>query len=481
MDQLRKDCIGAYGNPYVDTPHIDRLASQGMKCQRAYVANPICMPNRLALFSGMYPSNHGVFTNGLTIRDEGYTLPAYLKEFGYKTASIGKIHFTPYSTESSEISFESEANWNETSEDAYKEGYFGFDYVELTIGHTRQRAHYYKWFKDNGGQDHMFTMKESVCGEKMTGIAHMPSRLHSSTYVGERTVNYIKKERDKDKPFFLSMSFPDPHHPFDPCYDRVEDKDRDIKEPVGSEEDLASRPEHYRRHYDGGWARKGYIPCKHVGGIEAELTKKRIAYTYAMIELVDENIGKMIQALEEEKILEDTIIIFTADHGELLGDHGLWFKGPFFYEGLINVPLIIYNQDSNIRGVESHGLISTVDIAPTICDFLAIDSPLYMDGVSHKEHLLSLDRNIREACLIEYRTGYDQADKNVNVLINDRYKYVRYQSGEEELTDLKADPEEKYNVAGKDDYVSMTNEMAMNLLHMRLNTEVKKPRQYGHA
>ncbi len=205
-DQLRKDTLGCYGNELIDTPNIDKLAADSIVFDRGYVNNPICTPNRLSIFTGMCPRNHGAFTNGLQVEDKGYTLPHYLKRFDYFSASIGKIHFEPSAGSESK---ESDGYWK--NEVDFNGPYWGFDYVEMTLGHHLPKGHYKKWFYDNGGTAEM--LEAEIVDE--LGVLNMPDRLHSSSFVGDRTCEFIKSKGDK--PFFLVASFPDPHHPFVPA------------------------------------------------------------------------------------------------------------------------------------------------------------------------------------------------------------------------------------------------------------------------
>lgn len=482
-DQFRKDCIGAYGNPYVSTPNMDRLAAQSIRYDRFYVANPICSPNRMAWFTGMYPSNHGIYTNGLVKQDDGRTLMHELRGHGYQTASIGKIHFNPYSCESGGLSFESVNNWDGIpEEDGYRGGYFGFDYLELTIGHTLPKAHYYKWFKDHGGSDDMFSVTpfgEVYSRDEICGVRNMPSRLSSSAFVGERSVNYLRTIRDREKPFFLCASFPDPHHPFTSCYDDYERwKDREVKEPSGCPKDLEDRPAHFTQQFNGAWSRRGVNACKHEGGVPKDVAVERIRHTYAMIEAIDRNVGLILDELEAEGLMEDTIILLGADHGELLGDHGLWLKGPFLYEGLINVPLL-----AHIPGIAprvSEGLVSSVDITPTLLELLGFEAPSYCDGISQAPRIQDESRIVREACMVEYRNGYD-CDRNVNAIVEEKCKYVIYENGEQEYTDLERDPQEKENAAGNPGYGGAVDRAARELLLQRLKAKTKGSIQYGHA
>ena len=482
-DQLRKDCLGCYGNKYANTPNIDHLASKSLVFDRSYVANPICSPNRMSIFTGRYPSNHGLWTNGVLAKKDSVTIAEHLSANGWQTASIGKIHFNPYSAESKEFSLESVSNWDQMpTESSYDEGYFGFQHVELTLGHTLAKSHYLKWFKEKGGSEKDFeiTALGTVgSGDSITGIRNMPASLSSSAFVGERAVEYLKHGRSKDKPFFLSVSFPDPHHPFTACKDSYEKwKKAPYKKPCGSADDLKTRPEHYREHFLGMWTRKGLIPKNSENGVPADESEIRIRNTYAMIEEIDRNVGLVLDELEKQGLMDDTIIIFTSDHGELLGDHGLWLKGPFFYEGLISTPLMISGK--NIPSRRCSALFSSVDVAPTLLDVLGMAIPADIDGISQKEVLENKANELRKNCIIEYRNGYN-CDCNVNALITKDYKFVQYENGDQEYTDLAFDPYEKTNQIGNEAYKEKIHEAEKILLIEKLKNKNKGDKQYGHA
>lgn len=475
-DQLRKDSLGCYGNAVVNTPHIDRLANQGVQFDRCYVANPICMPNRLSIFTGMYPRNHGLWTNGLLLEHERRTLPMELLERGYQTASFGKIHFEPTACPVDCGSRESREYWESKGGCIEDFGpYWGFEHVELTIGHsTRAAGHYGKWFREKGGTADMLEPDKNGC-------TSVPAELHDSSFIGERISTFICEEREKDRPFFVVASFPDPHHPFNPPKAYAERYGlEDALAPTGGPEDLKTRPEHYRQHFKGAWHRKGVGPEKRPLGIGKDEESRRIINTYAMVDLIDYNVGRILDALEQQGLMEDTIIVFTADHGELLGDHGLWAKGPFFYEGLINVPLIIYDKD-RINPFVSEELVSSIDIVPTLCDLNQMPVPLYVNGVSQMAHLEDPAHSVRNCCMTEYRNGYGEKDCAARVLVTKDMKYVRYQTGECELTDLQNDPQERTNVAHNEEYGNRAKEMTAQLLDEMLSTEAKDPIQIAHA
>jgi arylsulfatase A-like enzyme len=477
-DQQRKDSLGCYGNPVCETPNLDRLAAEGIRFERNYVANPICMPNRLSLFTGKNIRGHGLWTNGLLI-PECQTLPGYFKDHGYQTANIGKIHFTPYGGEGG--NFESTHFWRNQKNDFEWNGpYWGFEHVELTLGHTEPLAHYGKWFHENGGDNEMMKI-QPVLGAMQSGTTNIPERLHDSSFVAERASHFLKNGRDPEKPFFMVASFPDPHHPFNPPAETAAKYQPDkVVMPVGDKEDLASRPEHYHQHLQGAWSRAGITPAGHPEGVSESHTRELISHTYAMVDLIDQNIGKILATLESEGLKDDTIVIFTSDHGELLGDHGLWFKGPFFYEGLLNTPLIISCPDKFKPGV-SNTLFSDIDLAPTLCDWAELPPLPYMNGKFQMPHLIDRETEIRDRCLVEYRNGNGENDCSSKALITKDFKYVKYQTGEEELTDLNQDPSEKTNLTTHDNYQKIKARLRIELLEEILQTEPKGPAQIAHA
>lgn len=477
-DQQRKDSLGCYGNRVCQTPNLDRLASSGMRFDRNYVANPICMPNRLSLFTGQHIHNHGLWTNGLLLQ-ERKTIPGVFGEAGYQTASIGKIHFTPFGGE--ENNRECGPMWARGDGDTDWHGpYWGFEHVELTIGHTQPTAHYGEWFRANGGTDDMLARnKVSTHGDCV--VRPMPPELHDSAFVARRAEAFIASERDQSRPFFLVASFPDPHHPFDPPADLAERYPVTAPAtPVGTPEDLVTRPAHYRQHHEGRWHRKGVGTAGRPDGISDEHARERTALTHAMVDLIDQNVGVILEALERTGLAENTVVVFTSDHGELLGDHGLWAKGPFFYEGLVNTPLIV-RAPGMAAGAVSQALFSDVDLAPTLCSLAGVETPVWVDGCSQKAVLAGEKERVRDACLIEYRTGYNHWDNDAAVAVTAEEKYVRYASGDEEFTDLTADPQERTNLAGASSSDPRLGAARERLVDLLVSHTTRVGEQVSHA
>lgn len=482
-DQQRLDSLGCYGNGYAKTPNLDSLAAQAVKFTHNYVANPICMPSRHTLFSGCYPHNHRVYTNGILPEDTGCNLLHHLQGLGWQTANIGKVHFTPTdSTTPAGQSPESVTTWGaDYARYDFHGPYWGFDYLELTVGHARERGHYRQWFHERGGTDDMLEPAKPDPGAAGALPTAMPAGLHVSSFVGERTCNWLRSMRDPEKPFFLVASFPDPHHPFNPPQEILERfAAEDAPMPIGGRADLESRPEHYRKHYEGSWNRMGEEQKPtHANILTEKQTQERIRCIAAMVNLVDQNIGRILDTLRELELEEDTLVLFTSDHGELMGDHGLWLKGPFFYQGLVNTPLLIKMPGTVPRTEDS--LISTVDIAPTLCELLGIDIPEYMDGISQAGVLHGTKEKLRDACMVEYRNGYGAADVPSRVIITGRYKYAQYANGDYELTDLLSDPRELKNVADDPEYQLALSEMRRLLLMEILRSEPMGSNQISFA
>lgn len=469
-DQQRKDSLGCYGGIGVKTPHIDRLAARGTRFDRCYAANPICTPNRMSLFTGLMPSAHGRFTNGLPYNDSIPTLVNAVADYGYQTASFGKIHFEPYGA-SPDQSQESLQKWQATGDDVQWNGpYYGFQHVELTIGHTAPVAHYGKWFHQRGGADDMLATPSN--GPKSdTHSRPLSPALHDTTFVAERTCWYLREGRDKTQPFFAVASFPDPHHPFNPpdeiaqCFDPG-----DMPDPI-SGDDIQYRPIRYQQHAKSQWHRNGETQPEQPR-CTPEQTRQRRAYTAAMVHWIDQGVGQIMDALDEEQLLDDTIIVYTTDHGELLGDHDLWYKGPFFYEQLINLPLIIAGPD--IPSGTSTQLISTIDILPTVMAAAQIPVPSWVRGVD----IHSVDEDCK---VVEYRSGFNENDVAHAVLITKQYKYVHSCDGGRELTDLVNDPDEQINLAGSPAYQELESQLRDQLLTRMLNSASPFPLQVCHA
>jgi arylsulfatase A-like enzyme len=400
-DQQRFDSLGCCGSDFVDTPNLDRLAREGALCSRAYCANPVCMPSRASIFTGRMVSNHGVWNNGVNLPDDQVLISHRLAEMGYRTHYIGKTHFqvtggTP------EQSREAKQGW-ERRFPAYRGPYYGFQQVELSIGHTKGgiKGHYGAWVRQQVSEEEF----DRYCHADMRGEHFfgcnafdwdLPTRLHNSVWIAERAINFIE-QHDRSSPFLLALGFQDPHHthcvPRD-LPDRVAPEA--VPPPDFTEGELDDKPPHFA---DTRNAVSTEYPFHLVSDREA---REGRAYYYSLVQLIDREAGRVLDALEKAGIADNTLVIFTSDHGELLGDHGLWMKGPYHYESLINIPLLLRWPAGLPAGRRVPAVVSQLDLVPTILAAVGADRAQDLDGLNALPLLRGETDALRDAALVEY-------------------------------------------------------------------------------
>ncbi len=432
-DQMRYDTLGITGNPVIQTPHIDSLADSGWVFTRPYSCLPICMPQRVSLMTGQYPSAHGTVCNGIPYQGRYPMLPELLRDQGYQTFSSGKMHLNPIA----------EGFTEPLEEPGEVQGlpYMGFEGLYDVEGYT---SAYLKRISNEAPElleaaNHRpgFTAE----GPFQVCPTPIPLSLHRSTGIADHAISFIRG-RDRSRPFFLHCSFWDPHHPFDPPdpYDRMYEPE-DMPLPIpGCEEEFSSLPSHFQEWYTHSWGDAGKNFKEH----SMQDWQKIYSQYYGMISLIDDSIGRLLQVLEEEGLQEDTIIIFTSDHGELLGDHGLALKGPFFYEGLLKVPLIIHDPrtlQGSMQTIDEP--VMTYDIMPTIMEWCSGTVPP-MTARSLVPFFMG-DPREPDTILIEGE------DTGMVCLVDGDWKIIVYRDLDQgQLYNLQDDPEERVNLWDRD-------------------------------
>jgi arylsulfatase A-like enzyme len=488
-DQHRADCLGAAGNPILQTPSLDRLAREGTLCSRAYVQNPICMPSRSTLFTGRYPRSHRVRTNGVPLPTTEITIADVLTHSGYHTASFGKLHFTPTAAPPEPHLKESTQLWRDRPDElaAWHGPYYGLQHVDLSIGHNLPAGHYGAWLRREH-PDALPLFKQDAALQPPTG-AHgswksaVPVELHASTWIADRTIDYLQDRSTRDQPFFAVCSFPDPHHPFAPPAPYADMYDpADVPMPHGRGDELGSLPPHFREHFRGAWSRQGPTHAEHPEGLPEAHLREIMAHYYGMISLVDHSIGRVLDTLDRTGLAENTLVLFTSDHGELLGDHGLLLKGPFLYEGLVRIPLI-WRLPGRIRaGATLDHVAGHVDVTQTILDFLGVDAPAGVQGQSLAGALETGETaGLRLWQLTEYHTGFDP-DLTLKQLHTGRYKLTYYGHPHfGELFDLQSDPHEERNLFHDPASAGLRHQLTTMLLDALMATEDPLPPQISFA
>ncbi len=462
-DQQRADTLGCAGNPLGATPRIDALAREVALYTAARTQNPLCQPARATILTGTYPSTHGVTCNGVDLPSDAAdrSLATLLGAAGYRTAIFGKAHFAttfPYfptgRIESVEGSARVPADWYGP--------YFGFDHAELIVfGHNLRIAemmgrwswafgpppfglHYARHlFRDGDerGHERLRLMQPEAAGARwdhtQTWANALPEEDHPTTWIADRAVEWL---RAVDGPFFAWVSFTDPHHPMDPPapwssrYDPA-----DVLEvlPEVHPDEHATKPPIHAALAAG--LRGGAMEWANPGG--ATLTREELARMtagyYGMVAQLDHAIGRVLDALDERGLADDTLVVFTSDHGEFLGEHQMIFKGPFGYDSLLKVPLVVRGPGVP-AGTVVDDPVGTIDLAPTALAAAGLPVPEWVEGRPLRD-------GPREHCLTE--NDFDIVGRlPMRTLTTRRHKLHRYlEHPWGELYDLELDPGELVN------------------------------------
>jgi len=358
-DQHRIDCLGAYGNQQVKTPHIDNLAKDGVRFENSFCTFSMCTPSRYSLISGLYAHEHRGWNNLSTLPPEVETFPAILKRSGYRTKAVGKMHYTPtyldVGFEEMVLAEQGLGRWD----DDYHRELRRLDLVdrnELEDQEVEYRKQARREYWEN-------------CGALPSNL---PEKYHSTTWIGDRAVETVEQWGDSGN--LLLVGFIKPHHPFDPPepWSSMYDPEKISLLPGWTEECLLRDLAYYQNGY------QGFFPHKDL----TEQTIRRVtAYYYATISQVDYQVGRIIDVLKRRGIYDNTLIIFTSDHGEYLGYHHMLTKGNYMYEPLMKVPLIIKYPGGKQGGTVSQAMVSTVDIAPTVLRQAGYEPPCWMKGI----------------------------------------------------------------------------------------------------
>ena len=427
-DQQRYDTIGALGNKYVDTPNIDRLVGDGIAFTHAYCQSPICTPSRASFLTGMYPSTvHSTRNGNSMFNEEQILVTKYLADAGYDCGLIGKLHL---------------ASAFGRIEPRTDDGYSFWEYSHAPRDDWPKGHGYADWVRKKG----------SILGDLIKNSDGVPPELHQTTWCAEKTIEFIRKQRTG--PWMASVNIYDPHPPFNPpsCYRDKFDPEK-MPGPLFRDSDLKQQMALEKIDFQSKVRRPNKLDIRDPKfperGRSAEGRQLQAAY-YAMIKLIDDQVGNIIEALENDGVRDNTVIIFTSDHGEMLGDHGLIQKGCRFYEGLVRVPLIISWPERFLKDVQSDALVELIDKAPTILELAGVDIPSRMQGRSLLPILYGekpLDKH-RDHVRCEYYDALAEPDNSFATMFrNERYKLVVYHGHDVgELYDLQEDPEEFENM-----------------------------------
>lgn len=465
-DQQRYDALGAAGNPAIRTPNLDRLAAEGARFEQCYVQNPVCAPSRASLMTSTYVPTHGLWANGVDLAPSTRLFTRELADAGYDTGLVGKLHLG--------------SCFAGRSEPRVDDGLRVFRWAHDPHPGSSENA-YHRWLR----AAHPDLYAEAARDGGAHSWNSMPTRGHYTHWIAEETIEFLQHGRRADRPFCFIANFFDPHHAFEAPAEYVEAYDGVELPPVVTVEgELDAKPaiqrEASRRSYAGH--DRGYLEYT-----AAELDEARRAY-YAMVTLVDDEVGRILTALDEAGLSSSTLVIFTSDHGEMLGDHQLMLKGPFMYDCAVRVPLLMRLPGVIEPGTVVPELVQWVDLAPTILDVAGVPIPSSYQG----ESVLPLIRGERAGrgwAVSHYRNsghGYDPAVL-VTMLRTGDHKLVLLHGApatdrprEGELYDLNADPGELVNLFDDPGAADLRAELTEQLVDVVVAIEDRSAPRLAH-
>ena len=411
-DEFRADTMHCAGHPVVATPNLDRIAREGMRFATCYTVSPVCSPSRASAFSGRYAHVHGVTTNEVPAHNGEIFLPSMLRHYGYHTAISGKLHFVP------------------------KRFDFGFDqFWSFTQEGPTPELGYQAFLQRKYGSPAKFPIVPGTCpwpndplGRDVGVYKNAPEDFETE-WIADRSIEFLRSRKGNAQPWFLYTSFLRPHSPsvlpkkyFD-MYDP--DKVPVFKLPADA---------HALREQARGRQKRQRIDDERM---ERVITAKY----FGAIANVDDNVGRMFAELERLGMMDNTLILFSADHGNMLGEKGRWFKG-VEYEGSAHIPLLWRGPKGaaeNAGRVETK-IVENTDLAPTILDYIGAPVPAGMQGRSFLKLARGGDANWKDRCYSHLRSGMVRTAE---------WKFIANGAEDFELYDMRRDPHEEKNVAGE--------------------------------
>ncbi|MBP1966686.1 sulfatase family protein [Paenibacillus aceris] len=493
-DQQHWNTLGAF-NSEIKTPNLDRLVKEGTTFTRSYCPNPTCTPTRASIITGMYPSQHGAWTLGTKLLENVHTVGEDFHEAGYHSALVGKAHFQPLASTEQYPSLEAYPVLQDL--DFWKENngpFYGFDHVELARNHTNEShvgQHYALWMEEKGclnWRDYFLP----PTGTMDRSILHkwpIPEKYHYNTWIAERTNALLEQYKEDDQSFFLWSSFFDPHpdylvpEPWDTMYDP-----KQLTIPVVTPGEHDQNPPHFHLTQmeqpdfapwkEGEFGIHGYH--SHSVLYSEHDRKQLVATYYGMISLMDKYIGNILNKLDELGLADNTIVVFTTDHGHFFGQHGLQAKGGFHYEDLIKIPFIVRFPGKVPAGATSPAIQSLVDLAPTFLSLCGISIPHNMTGLDQSQVWCGQKSQARDHAICEFL--HTPTTIHQKTYVDERYKItVYYNQTYGEIFDLQEDPGEIRNLWDKPEYQTLKSELLLKYIWAELGKESMGMPRVWHA
>lgn len=475
-DQQRFDSLGCNGNRFARTPNLDQLAAGGTIFTRHIASNPICSPSRASLLTGLYPPGHNLWCNGIALNRQEYarydtrnehgsgdarrgfhpapaTIADCFAQAGYRTAAFGKLHLTPYLADD-DLGYPECFNrwmcnvpddWNQPYTEVHPVvndwhgPYYGFQHVEMVLGHGEWpcfAGHYAQWLQSEH-PDVFLQVNPQLAPRPRPDLYDLyptpvPFALHNSCWLADRLCDYIGSAHNAGDPFFAFVGFPDPHHPFSPCSDILPDF---LDIPVPDPQDAGGGGQ------EGSPVRR--LNQQRLGDISRETIRLATRYTYAMVYQIDLAVGRILEALDRAGLADDTIVAFTSDHGDYLGDHDCLRKGFGASDSLVHVPFVLRAPGGGLPARVDTPM-SNCDVLPTLAGLAGVEPPAWQHG----EDMARICREGLPHEAFVFSANGDP-DATNHTVYDDRYRLSWYpQEDFVELFDHLDDPGECRNLAG---------------------------------
>lgn len=441
-DEHRIECLGAYGNSEVKTPHVDQLAADGVRYDNSFCPFPVCTPSRYSLLSGQYVHDHRGWNNRSTLAPDIPTFPKVLRGAGYRTRAVGKMHFTPTYLD---VGFDEMALAEQDGPGRWDDDYHRYLMRHGLVDRNDLEDQLVREYRKFAPQEYWDT-----CGAL---VSNLPEEHHSTTWIADRAVETLQSWTT-DEAQLLMVGFIKPHHPFDPPapWDQMYDPET-LTLLKGWTQASLDRDLKFNR---------GYFPNDKL--TESAL-RRVMAYYYAGISQIDHHVGRMIRLLKDKGLYDNTMIVYTADHGDYMGYHHMLLKGNYMYDPVVKVPLIVKWPGNGKAGTVSDRMVNNIDLAPTVCRAGGCRPPTQMYG-----RALQDDGDGHELIFAEANGG-----RQVMARSRTRKLVLAPPNRENLFFDLEKDPGEINNLYDSPQYRDETKKMEAALTQWRCREKNPQP------
>lgn len=455
-DQQRFDTIRALGYDYIDTPNLDRLVNEGVVLNDCHITAPSCAPSRASLFTGYYPHTTGILKNADQWR---HSWVEDLADSGYRCINVGKMHTYPYHTP---LGFHE--RYVVENKDRYLEERYYFDEWDKALharGLVKQQRELYRQLPD---------YKERLGAFEWL----LPEDMHPDNFVGDMATWWLDAKPRAEQPLFLEIGFPGPHPPYDPTPDFAEDYlQRDLPLMEVTQEELDGQPIPFKllREHNN---EVDHDSVFHLLDPTPEQRHRQRAYYMANVAMIDQKVGEIMDALERNGYLDNSVVIFTSDHGDCLTDHGHSQKWTM-YDTITRIPMIVWGPKYFSGGRRVDGLCQQMDVGAAILELAGLELPETMEAESVLPAIRGEEWTPREYVYAEHgRDGILEETAFMTMVRSTDWKlvhFVDYEKGQ--LFDLRNDPGEIHNLWDEPQHQERKQQLLNQMLQWRVESQLK--------